>query len=100
MAEAAVERLNLMNFLLEDSIDFGFDIHHMPRHNDSAWQRFTLGEFHRIRETLPVVPPIYHEFTAGMISTLTVGRFRWNKGRYSLSDLSDGLGLGFKYFIF
>ena len=46
MAESAVERLNHMNFLLEDSVDFGFDVHHMPHSNDNTWQKFTLGEFH------------------------------------------------------
>ena len=84
MAESAVERLNHMNFLLEDSVDFGFDVHHMPHSNDNTWQKFTLGEFHQIRESLPIVPPIYEEFTAEMISSLTCGRFRWNKGRFCI----------------
>ena len=45
MAENAVARLNLMNFLLEDDIDFGFNVRQMPHQNDQTWQRMTVRSY-------------------------------------------------------
>ena len=105
MGNAAFTRLNLMNFLLEDNFIFGFDLTRLPQPHDQTWRRFTvkkhtifiiyigssqklkaciflkLEEFHQIKSTLPIVPPEYQHFTNEMISDISCGRFRWNKGK-------------------
>ena len=42
MSNAAMTRLNLMNFILESDVDFGFELTHLPNAHDQNWQRFTV----------------------------------------------------------
>ena len=43
MANAAITRLNIMNFVLEpDVVEFGFDLDSLPNAHDQTWQRFTV----------------------------------------------------------
>ena len=59
MGNAAVSRLNIMNFLLEPDVDFGFDLKHLPHAQDQTWLRFTVRKLLWVAISLLTIQKIH-----------------------------------------